>query len=170
MSSGEASTSSHPSKLTLGQMMTAVGILAVSFAFLPWVLSGVLAITVFGIVLLQGLRVPVVTERGGLWCWLPWVVWCLSLAACPVAIFALGIEYQHTGPYPDTNAPRPWAALVVGVLYDVHLGLSVVASMAVVVLVREGSRWLAWGAIVVLGFFAAFVALCGVMSITGEAL
>jgi hypothetical protein len=166
VSSGEASTSPRSSRLTLGQMLIAVGVLAVGFAFLPWALSGVMAVTISGILVLQGLRLPLLTGRGGMWCWLPWALWCLALATCPVAIIVVGNVYQHTGP-PAFTGPRPWAARVVDALGSAHLGLSVVASMSVVVLVREGFRWIAWAAIVAVGVFTAFAALGAAMSTTG---
>lgn len=162
-------TLSGRSRLTLGQLIIAVGILAFSFAYSTWEFSAALAVTIFGILLLKGLRVPVVTEWGGLWCWLPWVLWCLSLAACPVAILVISNVYPYDGPPPFART-RPWATRLVDALSYAHLGLSAVASMAVVLLVEEGFRWLAWGAIMLMGFFAAYATLCGVMTTTGESL
>ena len=146
--------------------MGAVGVLAIAFASLPWELSGVLAVAIFGILGLQGLRLPLVIDRGGMSCWLAWALWFLALAAGPVAIAVVGTTYEWTGP-PATSAPRPWAARVVDSLWYAHLGVSVVASMAVVLIVRQGLRWIAWAAIVVIGVFAAIVTLGAEMATTG---
>jgi hypothetical protein len=113
--------------------MAVIAILGLGFAFLPILLSVVLAITMVGSLVLQGMRLPPVTDRRGVWKWLPWVLWSLALAACPIAIEVIGEEYVNTGP-PALGGPLPWAARVVDNLGLAHLGVSVVASVSVVVL------------------------------------
>jgi hypothetical protein len=167
VSSGIASTSyRRPSPLTLGQIMVAVAILAAAFAFLPWELSGPFAVAVAGILGIRGLRLPLVTDPGGVRRWFPWVLWCLALAACPLAIAVVGTVCERTGP-PAFTGPRPWPTRVVDALCYTHLWVSVIASMSVVLLLREGRSWIGWGAIIVIGVFTAFVALSAVMSTTG---
>jgi hypothetical protein len=56
---------------------------------------------------------------------------------------------------------------VVEGLSTAQVVVSVVASVAVVVLTRDDRRWLAWAIIVAIGAFAWYVALGAWMSITG---
>jgi hypothetical protein len=153
-------------RLTLNRIMVAIAALAFAFAFLPIELSGALAVAVFGILVLQGLRLPLITDADGVRRWLPWVLWSLSLAACPVAITVVGTVFEHTGP-PAFNGPRPWAARVVDRLCYAHLWVSAVASIAVVVLSRGGYRWLAWASILGIGVLATLVGLGAAMATTG---
>jgi hypothetical protein len=156
----------HSPPLTLNRIMALIAALALGFAFLPMLLSMAFAVTVVGILVLQGLRLPLITEGGGVRSWLPWVLWSLALATCPIATAVVGIVYEHTGP-PAFSGPRPWAARVVDGLGFAHLGVSVVASVAVVVLTRGGYRWLAWAAILTMGVFAALLLLGATMATTG---
>jgi hypothetical protein len=146
--------------------MAVIALLALAFAFLPVLLSAALAVTVVGILVLQGLRLPPITDGGGVRRWLPWVLWSLALATCPIATGVVGTVYEHTGP-PAFSGARPWAARVVDGLAFAHLGVSVVASVAVVVLTRSGYRWLAWAAILAIGVFAALIGLGAAMATTG---
>jgi hypothetical protein len=73
--------------------------------------------------------------------------------------------YSYTGP-PILSEPRPWAYHVVGKLFGAHLLISVVASVAVVVLTRGHYRWLAWAAILAVDVFAAFLWLDAAMMTT----
>jgi hypothetical protein len=165
----ESSNSLRPSRLTLIQIMGAVAVMALAFASLPWVLSVALAVAMSGILGAQGLRLPLVTEGGGMRRWLPWALWCLALAASPAAMIVVGGVYQRTGP-PAFTGPRPWATRVVDGLCYAHLVASVVASVSVVLLGRGGVRWLAWVAILVIGIFTCVVALGAMMSTTGVSL
>ena len=166
MPSRKVSLPSNSAGLRLSQIVIAIAILAIAFAFLPIVLSLALTVTVLGILTLKGLRVPRITDGVGVRRWLPWVFWSLMLAACPVAIWVVSIAFPHYGP-PALYGPRPWAAQVVDILCDVHLGVSIVASVSVVFLARDGYRWLAWAAILAVGLFTAFLALGAVMMTTG---
>ena len=137
--------------LTLRRLMGAIAVSALAFAYLPPILSVALTVTVFGILVLSRMRLPLVTSGGGVWRWLPWVLWSLALMACPVAITVVGTThgvphetYINSAFFPG---PLPWIHRVVDGLCFAHLGISVVASVAVVVLTRGGYRWLAWAAI-----------------------
>ena len=59
-----------------------------------------------------------------------------------------------------TPGVLPWITRVVGWLCFAHLGVSVVASIAVVVLTRGDSRWFAWAAILAHGVFTMFMGRC----------
>lgn len=48
-----------------------------------------------------------------------------------------------------------------------NLGVSVVASVAAVVMTRDGYRWLAWVAILAIGVFAALTGPGAAMATTG---
>lgn len=161
-----ATSSSHSPPLTMSRLMVAIGALSLAFAFLPTILSSALAVAVVGNLILQGMRPAVLSDRGGTWRWLPWVIWSLALATCPIATAVVGTLYEHTGP-PATAGPRPWAARVVDGLMFAHLGVSVVASVVVVILTRGVHRWLAWAAILAILVFAGFIGLGAVMATTG---
>jgi hypothetical protein len=166
MPSDVTSSLARSERLTLGRVMGAIAGLALTFAVLPTPLSVALAVTVLGILVLEGMQLSPVTIRGGAWRWLPWVVWFLALMACPTAIAVIGIVYEHIGP-PLFNSPRPWAARVVDSLGLAHFAISFIASLAVVVLTRGALRWAAWAAIVAIGLFAALFSLGAAMSTTG---
>ncbi len=166
MPSPNVSSPSDSTRLRLSHILSAIAILAFAFAFLFECLSLALAVSVVGILTLEGLRVPRITDGVGMRRWLPWVFWSLILAPCPVAIYFIGIVYEHKGP-PLFNGPRPWAAQVVDILCIVHLGVSVVAAISVVLLAKGGYRWLAWAAILVIDLYTALLALYAVMSTTG---
>ncbi len=155
-----------------------------AFASLPWFLSIPLVVAVFGILGLDGIHPPLVTSGGGVRRWAPWTVWSLGLAACPIAMAVLDTVYEHGGPpaydrwvarvlesQPGPQLRRVLAGqaqLRRGVpVYDrsvrrvlerlilAHLGIMVIASVAVVVLTAGSYRWWAWAAILVvavLGF------------------
>jgi hypothetical protein len=154
------------SPLTLRGVLGAVAGLALAFATLPVGLSMPLAVAVSGILALQGMRLPVITEGGGARRWLPWAAWSLMLAVCPVAIAVVGELFPRVGP-PVFTGPRPWAARVVDSLVSSHIAASVVAAMAVVVLTRGGYRWLAWAAIVLVAPITGLFALGAAMATTG---
>src|SRR5271166_453077 len=88
---------------------------------------------VCGIFMLQRLRLPLVTGGGGVRRWLSWVLWSLALLACPLAIAAVMACAHRTG-----TGLHAWAAHVVDVLWVAHLGVLVLAAVAVVVLTRGG--------------------------------
>ncbi|MFO0959720.1 MAG: hypothetical protein U0800_20165 [Isosphaeraceae bacterium] len=163
---GEPKSDVQPG-LSLIRIMVASAALAVAFSFLHVVLSLTLAISVLGVLALLGLRLPVITDRGGVMRWLPWVLWSLALLTCPGATFVMGNIYHHTSTRAISAGPTPRAAVVVERLFFVHLGVSSIAAMAVVVLTRGGYRWSAW-AIIVLMIGVAFMAcLVAWMDITG---
>jgi hypothetical protein len=143
-------------RYTLGHCMAVIALLAFAFASLPILLSSALAVTVVGILVLQGLRLPPITDGVGVRRWLPWVLWSLALATCPIATGVVGSLYEHPGP-PAFSGPRPWAARLVEGLGFAHMGVSVVASVGVVLLTRGGYCWLAWAAIFAIGMFAALI-------------
>ncbi len=156
----------HPRRLTIAQILGSVAALAVAFAVLPWVLSIALAIAVCGVLALEGLPVPLITSGGRLWRWFPWIIWWVALAASPVMIVLIGYLFEWNGP-PATFGPRPWAACLVVSLFYTHLAVSVVTSWAVIFLVRGPGRWVAWGAIILVGIITGFVALGAAMATTG---
>ena len=152
--------------LTLGRVMVAIVGLALAFAFLSKLLSLALAVTVLGILVVDGLHPRLVTAKGGVWAWFPWIVWFLALVACPVAISIIAIVYEHTGP-PPWNGPRPWAARVVDGLAFAQAAVSVIAAVTVVVLTRGPFRWVAWLAILAIGAVAIVLWLGAAMSTRG---
>lgn len=166
MPSGNFASPLRAPPLTLRALLGAIAGLALAFAILPLDLSVPLAVAVSGILALQGMRLPVITKRAGARRWLPWVAWSLMLAACPVAIGVVGVMYPRAGP-PAFTGPRPWATRVVDALFYCQLAVSVAASWSVVFLVRDGRRWIAWGAIVAVGVFTFFIACCAIMVTTG---
>jgi hypothetical protein len=159
-------TKPRPKPLSIGRVMAAVAGLALAFAFLPTFASITFAVTVLGILVVDGLHPRLVTAKGGVWAWFPWVVWFFALVACPVAIAVIGVVYEHTGP-PAFSGPRPWAAGVVDGLAFAHIAVSVIAAVGVAVLTRGGFRWVAWLVISVIGTAAFVVWLGAKMSTTG---
>jgi hypothetical protein len=95
------------------------------------------------------------------------VIWSLALAACPVAIVIVGAFNVHTGPPVYDGMPLPWAARVVDGLGIAQVCVSVIGSIAVVVLARGAYRWLAWLAIIVIGMTTAVLHLIASMQTTG---
>jgi hypothetical protein len=162
MRPGIDSSPPHSPPLTLRRLVGAIAVSALAFAYLPPVLSVALTVTVFGILVLQGMRLPLVTSGGGVWRWLPWVLWSLALMACPVAITVVGTTHSvpHEMYICAAAGPLPWIHRVVDGLCFVHFVVSVVASVAVVVLTRGGHRWLAWAAILAHGVFTMFMGRC----------
>ena len=157
----------RPKPLTLGRVMAAIAGMALAFAFLPTYLSFAVAVTVLGILVLDGLHPRLLTANGGVSVWFPWIVWLLALVACPVAITVIGVVYEHTGP-PALNGPQPWAAGVVDGLAFAHLAVSFIAAVAVAVLTRGAFRWVAWLAILVIGAVAFVLWFGAYTSITGN--
>ncbi len=113
---------------------------------LPWLLSVPLAATVFGVIVLGGMQLPLVTRGGGVRRWLPWGLWSIALATCPVAITTVGALYPHMGPS-AVGWERQRAARMVERLVFTQLGISAICSVTVVMLTRGAYRWLAWAAI-----------------------
>ena len=144
MSPEVASSPPQSKRLTLSRITGRSAGLALAFAFLPTSLSVSLAVAVLGILrALEGMRPPLVTSGGGVRRWIPWVIWSLCYTACPAAIAMVGALYKHNGP-PDYDR---FATRVVDGLGFAQLGVSVIASIAVVVLTRGSYRWLAWAAV-----------------------
>jgi hypothetical protein len=163
MPSRGASPPLHLKRLTLSRVMTATAGLALAFAFLPATLSVAFAVTVLGVLTLDGMHVPQVTRGSGVRRWLPWLIWSLALTACPAAIAVVGPVYQHHGPSVyDRIVTR-----VVNGLGFVQLGLSVIASIVVVVLTPNSYRWLAWAAVLTVGAFTVILLLGALMATTG---
>jgi hypothetical protein len=103
--------------------------------------------------------------------WLPWVLWCLTLVACPIAIAVLGTLYErhvplHLGPL-GFNEPLPWPTRVVESLIPTLLVVSVIASTHVFWLARGKTRWLAWGVVVALLAFTWLLGFGAWMATTG---
>ena len=143
--------------------MTSIAFLALAFAVLPTILSSAFAVSVLVILVLDGMHAHRVTSGCGARRWFPWVVWFLALTACPVAISEVGTEYTNHGPIAyDRVATR-----VVNGLGLAQLGVSVIASIAVVVLTRRSFRWWAWAAILAIGAFTLVIHLGAVMKTTG---
>jgi hypothetical protein len=143
--------------------MGAIAGLALAFAFLPTSLSCAIAVTVLGILALEGMRLPLVTSGGGVWRWFPWVIWSLALTLCPVAIAFVGALFEHHGP-PDYHRLE---TRVVDGLGLAQLGVLVIASIAVVVLTRGSYRWLAWAAVLAIGALTVVLHLGAWMATTG---
>jgi hypothetical protein len=153
--------------LTLKRLMGAIATAALSFALLPMDLAVALTVAVCGVVGLDGMRVPVVTDRGGVWTWLPWVVWLLFLMACPIAIGVVAAINPPSGP-PRFSGPLPRAARIVEGLGYAHAAVSVAAAITVVVLTRGVRRWLAWAGILLVDALAWLMCFGVLMDITGN--
>jgi hypothetical protein len=143
--------------------MSAIAGLALAFAILPTPLSVAFAVTVLGILVLKGMHLPLVTRGDGVRSWLPWALWALALATCPVAIATVGELYEYHGS-PDQDR---WAVHVVDRLGYAHLGVMVVASVAVILLTRGIYRWLAWALVLAIGVITGFVLLGAEMATSG---
>ena len=85
-------------RLSLSLIMSSIAFLALAFAFVPTTLSSAFAVSVLGILVLDGMHPPQVTSGCGARRWFPWVVWFLALTACPVAISVAGNVYSNHGP------------------------------------------------------------------------
>jgi hypothetical protein len=131
--------------------MGAVAASAIFFALLPTPFAVALTVAVCGVVVLDGMRLPVVTEGNGAWRWLPWMIWLLALLGCPIATRV--VEFYRSVGAPGFCGPLATLQLVDGLVLA-HLAIFVVASIAVVVLTRGPRRWLAWTAMVVIGIVA----------------
>jgi hypothetical protein len=150
-------------RLTPSRIMTSIAFLALAFAFLPTILSSAFAVSVLGILVLDGMHPPQVTSGCGARRWFPWVIWFLALTACPVAISVVGTVYTNHGPIAyDRVATR-----VVNGLGLAQLGVSVIASIAVVALTRRSFRWLAWAPILAIGAFTVVLLVGASMATTG---
>jgi hypothetical protein len=161
MPSDLASFSTRSERLTLGRIMGAAAGVAVGFAFLPWLLS--VPVAVLGIFVLGGIRVPLVKSGSGARRWLPWVLWSMALAACPVSITVVGALYEYQGPpIYDRFAKR-----VVDGLSFAHLWVSVIASIAVMVLTRGSYRWLGWAVVVAVAMLTFVLYFGAAMATTG---
>jgi len=150
---------------------------AFAFACLPIDLFVGLAVTVavtvavtwISVLVYDGLRLPVVTDRGRVRrSFLCAAVWFLMLLPCPIAISYIGEAYRHTGP-PDFahEFPTPWAFLMVGRLASAHFWVTIIAWFAVLVLTRGYRRWLAWAVVLAVSVYTALVTLGASMSTTG---
>ena len=177
MSSEFLPSLSDSQRLKILNLIMVVYVFAIAFALLPLALFVGLAVTVavtaavtwISVLVYDGLRLPVVTDGGRVRRCLPcWVVWFLMLVTCPIAITYIGEAYRHTGP-PDFGHqfPLPWAYLMVRRLAVAHVGVTVIAWFAVLVLTRGYRRWLAWAVILVVGVYTAMVTLGASMSTTG---
>jgi hypothetical protein len=149
--------------LSLWEIMIAIAILAFAYAFLFPILAATLTVTLTGILVLKGLRLPIITERPGVWRWLPWLAWLLMLVACPAAILVLDEQYHYPGGIqfafvPPMDPDRAWALRMLEPISNVHLGLSVVAAVSVVVLARGYRSWLAWAGTLLVGLVT--IVLC----------
>ena len=143
--------------------MGAIAGSALAFAFLPWLLSIPFVVAVFGILGLDAIHPPLVTSGGGVRRWVPWVLWSLGLATCPVAIAVVGNVYEYHG----TPVYDRWATRVVEWLGLAHLGVMVIGSVVVVVLTAGSYRWLAWAAILAVGVLGFLVYFGAAMATTG---
>jgi hypothetical protein len=78
-----------------------------------------------------------------------WLGWALALAACPVALIAVGLAFERNEP--AYLEPRPWPARLADGLIWGHLLASLAAAVAVCWLTRDW-RWrlVCWGAILAL--------------------
>jgi hypothetical protein len=165
MASGTRPPPSQP--LTLKRLMGAIAAAALSFALLPMDLAVALTVAVCGVVVLDGMRLPVVTDKGGVWTWLSWAVWLLFLMACPIAIGVVAAITRPSGP-PTLSGPLPWAARIIEGLGYAQAAVSVAAAITVVVLTRGVRRWLAWAGILLVGALAWLMCFGALMDITGN--
>ncbi len=144
-----------PLALTLSEIMVAIAVLAGGYAFLFKGLALILMVTMLGVLVLKGLRLPIITEGQGVRKWLPWVVWSSMLVVCPVAVIVLKARYGHPTisftVVPPMDPGRAWALEMLNVFCYVHVGLSIIAAIAVVVLTRGYGRWIAWAGILFIG-------------------
>lgn len=140
--------------LSLRYVLVMIAVIALTFAFLPAIAAVAWTVTLTGILVMQGLRLPVITEKGGLWRWVPWVVWLLVLGVCPFTILILGVVYEK-------QALGSFSPDLVFWLVSAHVCVSIVAAISVVILARGVYRWVAWAAIM-LG-----IALTVVIAIVG---
>jgi hypothetical protein len=157
-------TCSMPLKLI--DIMIAIAIVGIAFAWLPTFLAAAIVTAVSGILVLKGLRWPTETKSEGWNFRLLWLVWILALFVSPVGILVLAILYKHTGP-PDISGTRPWAVNAVIGLEYAHLCISVCLSISVVALARGINRWMAWAAIAAVVMFTLLLSMHACMDITG---
>ncbi len=143
--------------------MGAIAVAGVALAFLPRFISILLTLAVFGILALDAMRLGVVTERGGHWRWIPWLLWLVPLLACPAAITVIGVRHEYHGP-PDMSR---WAYLAVQELASAHAIVSTTAAIIVVLLTRGSDRWVAWAVIFLIGLFTGFLIFVANMSTSG---
>ncbi len=151
--------------------MVAIAVLAAGYAFLLQVLALPLTAIVLGVLVLKGFRLPIITEGPGVRRWLPWVIWSSMLVVCPVAVIVLTARYGHPTVsftvVPPMDPGRAWALRMLNVACFVHMGLSVIAALAVVVLTRGYRRWIAWSAILFIGIIDLGLVLSASESIIG---
>jgi hypothetical protein len=152
---------------TSERTVLAFAVLALALAALPWMLSVPLALAVSGTLVLQALHPPSVMRGGGLWLWPAWAAWWLALAACPAAIEAVAVQYSQAGASPLNEPRAALADRMLGALFIAHLVVSVIATWSVVFLLSPGRRWIAWGAILVIGFFTLILTVGAGMATTG---
>jgi hypothetical protein len=138
---------------------------AIAFALLPVVLAALFAVTAIGVLGIESLRLPVVTERSRIREWLYWSIWSVSLLICPFAISFIEAVYRHRGPLPPNMAQLDWASDMVGGFFVAHLCISVISSLAVVVLARGVDRLAAWAGVLIVGFYTMLATGSAVMSL-----
>jgi hypothetical protein len=78
----------------------------------------------------------------------------------------VGTVYEHRGP-PNYLGPLPLATRVVRGLVYAHWGVSMLASVAVVLLTHGAKRWFAWAAILAIGGVASLLGLGAAMATSG---
>jgi hypothetical protein len=85
----------------------------------------------------------------------------------PAAIEVVAVQYSRLGALPFNEPRAALADRILGALFIAHLVVSVVATWSVVFLLPPGRRWIAWGAILVIGFFTLILGLGAAMSVSG---
>ena len=83
------------------------------------------------------------------------MIWFLAADGLPGG----DLRRRHRVYEPWTDCLRPGRYAVLNGLGLVQLGVSVIASIAVVVLTRQSFRWLAWAAILAIGTFTVVLHL-----------
>jgi hypothetical protein len=101
--------------------------------------------------------------------WLPWLLWSVSLAICPLTIIVLSDLNDRTS-HPAFNGPKPWATRIIESLLPTQLVVSVIAATHVLWLARGRFRWLALGIIIHLLVFTVLLTIVGIMATTGMSL
>lgn len=98
-----------------------------------------------------------------------WLLWGLSLLACPVAMVILGAVYYQPPSSESFTKPLLWPWYAVQGLFWCHIGLSVMAAVAALWLVSGWPRLLiAWLVVVVMIGITAWVTLGASMAVSGR--
>jgi hypothetical protein len=138
-------------QLTLGHLMAGVAIAGLGLASCGQDWASTLSIILIGGMVLHFLRLPIIAGGPGIRGRLPWIVWGLSLAFCPVALGILDVVHEIAGPVNDVMSPsweETWQGRLLLGLEAAHQAVSVAGSLMVIIMTRElFFRLVAWAII-----------------------